>query len=225
MSILGNKYKLGLDLGSSFIKVCLPRRGKPVVLRVPTPEGAVSKGVLQNSEGISDYLRQWIKQNQFDAHQVVATLPASTLFLRHISLPKMKAKDTEEAVEWEARRVLPFPREEAQLGWLLQGTDTSAGAEMQEILLVAVRLAIVERYAQAIKDADLKLVALDIAPMALKRWLLKNAQGASLIIDLGAESTQMHFYTNTKLVFSRSLSLGGGGGYAGYRCRQRSVFC
>ncbi|MGI6365611.1 MAG: hypothetical protein ACOX2G_07700 [Bacillota bacterium] len=72
------KYKLGLDIGSSLIKVCLPRRaGRLEVLRIPTPEGTVSKGVLQDPEGISDHLRQWISKNQLDHYYVVATLPAS----------------------------------------------------------------------------------------------------------------------------------------------------
>lgn len=210
MPIISRKYKLGLDIGSSMIKICVPKKGgRPLVLRVPTPEGTVSKGILQNEEGFSDYLGKWIKSNQLDNHQVVATLPASTLVLRHLQIPRMKAKDTAEAIEWEARRVLPFPLEEAQLDWLVQGATISDEKDMQDILLVAVRDSIVERYARVIRDAGLKMVALDAAPMALGRWLLKNSLGSSLIIDIGAESTQMHFFNDGKLIFSRSLTLGG----------------
>lgn len=209
MSFLSKKYKLGLDIGSAFIKVCVPHRGRPLILRLPTPADAVSKGVLQSAEGISDTLRQWLRKNKLDHHLVVATLPASTLVLRHIQMPRMKARDIGEAIEWEARRVLPFALEEAQLDWQIQGTNISEEGEMQEILLVAVRDSIVQRYAQAISDAGLKMVALDIAPMALGRWLLKNTQGASLIIDIGAESTQVHFFNDSNLIFSRSLSVGG----------------
>lgn len=210
MPKFSRKYKLGLDIGSSLIKVCLPRRaGRPEVLRIATPEGTVSKGVLQNPEGISDHLRQWIRKNQLDHYLVVATLPASTLVLRHIQLPRMKAKDLAEAIEWEARRVLPFSLEEAQLDWLVQDTIISEEGEMQEILLVAVRDSIVDSYVQAIKGAGLKVAALDISPMALGRWLLKNAQGSSLIMDIGAESTQVHFFHAVKLIFSRSFSVGG----------------
>jgi len=174
-----------------------------------TPSGTVSKGVLQSGEEISDFLRQWFRKKQLEHHSVVATLPASTLVLRHIQLPRMKARDTTEAIEWEARRVLPFALEEAQLDWQLQGTEISDEGEMHDILLVAVRDSIVERYARAIRDAGLKLVALDIAPMALGRWLLKDAKASSLIIDIGAESTQVHFFNATKLIFSRSISIGG----------------
>lgn len=210
MSVRSSKYKLGLDIGSANIKFCLPsRRGRPLILGLDTPPGAVNKGVLQDGSGISDYLRQRTRQHQLDHLMVVSTLPASTLVLRHIQLPRMKPKDTTEAIEWEARRVLPFALEEAQLDWLHQGADISEGGEMHNYLLVAVRDSIIDRYATAIREAGLKLVALDIAPMALGRWLLKGATGSSLIIDIGAESTQVHFYSNTKLVFSRSLALGG----------------
>lgn len=210
MARYSKKYKLGLDIGSSLIKVCLPRRpGRPEVLRIPTPEGTVSKGVLQDPEGISDHLRQWMRKNQLDHYYVVATLPASTLVLRHVQLPRMKPRDLAEAIEWEARRVLPFPLEEAQLDWVVQDTVVSEEGEMQNILLVAVRDTIVERYVQAIVGAGLKVAALDISPLALGRWLLKNAQGSSLIIDIGAESTQVHFFQDVKLMFSRSFSVGG----------------
>lgn len=178
-------------------------------MRMDTPPGAVNKGVLQSAEGISDFLHQWIRKNHLDHHFVVATLPASTLVLRHIQLPRMKPKDTAEAVEWEARRVLPFALEEAQVDWVTHNINVTEEGEMQDILLVAVRDSIVERYATAIKGAGMKLLALDIAPMALGRWLLKGAQDTSLIIDMGAETTQVHFYNGNKLIFSRSLSIGG----------------
>lgn len=210
MALISNKYKLGLDIGSAMIKVCLPsRKGRPLILAMDTPEETVTKGVLKDGQGVSDYLRKWIRQHNLEHHPVVATLPASTLVLRHIQLPRMKPKETQEAVEWEARRVLPFALEEAQLDWLHQGVDTSEGAEMHNILVVAVRDFIVERYSQTIKEAGLKLMALDIAPMALGRWLLKDDFGSTIIIDLGAESTQVHFYNQKRLIFSRSLAVGG----------------
>ncbi len=210
MPFFSKKYKLGLDIGSSLIKVCLPTpKGRPLILSLETPAGVVSKGVLQSSEGLSEFLRQWIKRNQLDHHYVVAALPASTLVLRHIQLPRMKAKETAEAVQWEARRVLPFPLEEAQMDWVSHGLSIIDEGEMQDILLVAVRDSIAERYAKAINDAGLKLLALDIAPMALGRWLLKDTQDTTLIIDVGAETTQVHFYGGAKLIFSRNLNIGG----------------
>jgi len=211
MPVFSKKYKLGLNIGSSLIKVCLPStKGRPLIWSMETPAEVVSKGVLQDPEGLSEFLRQWIKKNQLDHHYVVATLPASTLVLRHIQLPRMKARETAEAVQWEARRVLPFSLEEAQMDWVSHGLSIIGEGEMQDILLVAVRDSIAERYAKAINDAGLKLLALDIAPMALGRWLLKNTQDATLIIDMGAETTQVHFYGGTKLIFSRSLNIGGG---------------
>jgi type IV pilus assembly protein PilM len=210
MAALSKQYKLGLDIGSSSIKLCVPHRGgKPLVLRLPTPQGAVNKGVLQNAEAVADFLRQQLRNKQLVNNQVVSTLPASTLVLRHIQLPRLKAKDLPEAIHWEAKRVLPFPLEEAQLDWLVQDTVISEEGEMQDILLVAVRDSLIDRYVQAINDAGLKLVALDVAPLALGRWLLKSAEGASLIIDIGAETTQIHFFNDTHLIFSRSVSVGG----------------
>lgn len=210
MPFFSKKFKLGLDIGSSLIKVCLPRRnGRPMVLSLETPKGMVSKGVLLDAGDFGDSLRPWIKKHQLDYHSVVAALPANTLVLRHIQVPKLNNRETAEAIEWEARRVLPFAVEEAQIDWINQGTVHNDQEEMQNILLVAVRDTIVEKYAQAIKDAGLRLVALDIAPLALGRWLLKDASGSSLLIDIGAENTQVHFFVATRLIFSRSFTVGG----------------
>ncbi|HCX79360.1 MAG TPA: hypothetical protein DG577_08095, partial [Firmicutes bacterium] len=64
MGIFNKKYKLGLDIGSSMIKVCLPHRGgKSIVLRIPTPEGMVSKGVLQNIDQIEESMRPWVRKH------------------------------------------------------------------------------------------------------------------------------------------------------------------
>lgn len=210
MPFFSKKYKLGIDIGSSLIKICFPSRsGRPLVLRFPTPAGMVSKGVLHQSEEFVDSLRHWFGKHQLSHYPVVTTLPASTLVLRHIQIPKLKPKESAEAIEWEARRVLPFPLEEAQIDWLYQGNEVLDEGEMQNVLLVAVRDSIVQRYASVITDAGLKLVALDIAPMALGRWLLKDAIGSTMIIDIGAETTQVHFFEDKKLIFSRSLTIGG----------------
>lgn len=210
MPIFLKKFKLGLDIGSAFIKICLPKRGgRPVVARSVTPAGSVNKGLLQQSEAVKDVLNQLINQQNLQNCPVVATLPASALVLRHIQIPLLKPRETAEAIEWEARRVLPFPVEEAQVDWLRQGTVLDETGEMQDILLVAVRDNIVRQYVEAIQDSGLRLVALDVAPLALGRWLLKNSQVSSLIIDLGAETTQLHFFDKSRLIFSRSVSIGG----------------
>lgn len=210
MPFFRSKFKLGLDIGSSYVKVCMPKRGgRPLVAKAASPEGAVNKGLLQQPEEIRTTLNQLIQQQNLQNCPVVATLPASTLVLRHIQIPLLKDKETTEAVEWEARRVLPFSLEEAQVDWLRQGTSVSEEGETQDILLVAVRDNIVQRYVEAIKDSGLHLVALDIAPMALGRWLLKGSHVSSLIIDLGAETTQLHFFDKSRLIFSRSMSIGG----------------
>lgn len=210
MPIFRSKFKVGLDIGSAFVKVCLPKRGgRPLVARAASPEGAMSKGVLQQPEAVREVVNQLIKQQNLLNCPVVATLPASTLVLRHIQIPLLKPNETAEAVEWEAKRVLPFAVEEAQVDWLRQGTTINDEGEMQDILLVAVRDNIVQNYVEAIKDSGLRLVALDVAPMALGRWLLKGSQVSSLIIDLGAETTQLHFFDKGRLIFSRSVSIGG----------------
>ena len=202
MPVFSKKYKLGLDIGSSLIKVCLPStKGRPLIWSMETPAEVVSKGVLQNPEGLSEFLRQWIKKNQLDHHYVVATLPASTLVLRHIQLPRMKTKETAEAVQWEARRVLPFSLEEAQMDWVSHGLSIIGEGEMQDILLVAVRDAIAERYAKAINDAGLKLLALDIAPMALGRWLLRDTPDTTLILIWAPKPPRCIFTAGQSLFF------------------------
>lgn len=180
-----------------------------MVARSVSPEGSVSKGLLQEPDAVRMVLNQLISQQKLQNCPVVATLPASSLVLRHIQIPMLKPRETDEAVEWEARRVLPFALEEAQVDWLRQGTIVSDEGEMQDILLVAVKDNIVQRYVEAIKDSGLQLIALDISPLALGRWLLKNSQVSTLVIDLGAETTQLHFFTQSRLIFSRSLSIGG----------------
>ncbi len=209
MPFFSRQNNMGLDLGSSLIKVCVSKRGgRKLVLSMPTPPGMVSKGVLQSSENM-ELVRQWLRVNQLTSYPVIATLPASTLVLRHIQIPRMRPKEAREAVEWEARRVLPFSLEEAQVDWLNQGVITSDEGEMQDILLVAVRDTVVDRYVNAIRETGLKLVALDIAPMALGRWLFRDIVGSSLVVDIGAETTQVHFFNGLALVFSRSLTIGG----------------
>jgi type IV pilus assembly protein PilM len=89
-----------------------------------------------------------------------------------------------------------------------------AGAEGDnklEVVLVAIKSDLLDDLNGAVEESGLKTNIVDVAPMALYnafRYNYSDLSGCSLLIDIGARTTNLIFVDGKK-VFSRSIPIGG----------------
>ncbi|HOY65169.1 MAG TPA: pilus assembly protein PilM, partial [bacterium] len=88
----GPQAKLGLDIGSRFIKLAQSGTSSQGLQLVnvgyaATPLGSVTDGVINNAEAIGEALTQIVKHFHFKEKEVVCSLPGRAVVIRQVSVP------------------------------------------------------------------------------------------------------------------------------------------
>ncbi len=136
------------------------------------------------------------------------SIAAQSVFTRFVKLPTVDPDKIDQIVQFEAQQNVPFPIEEVVWDYQLVASKDETKIE---VVLVAIKADLLDELNSSIEDAGLKTGIVDVAPMALYnafRYNYADTTGCSLLIDIGARTTNLIFVEPNK-VFSRSIPIGG----------------
>ncbi len=136
------------------------------------------------------------------------SIPAQSVFTRFVRLPSVGEEKIEQIVTFEAQQNVPFPIDEVVWDYQLV---TSNDPDKLEVVLVAIKADLLEELNEAVEGSKARTDVVDVAPMALYnafRYNYSDVEGCSLLIDIGARTTNLVFVEEQK-VFSRSIPIGG----------------
>ena len=205
---------LGLDIGSKKIKlVQLDHLNNRLILKAYGSTSTPPKGFASEAESDLQLLSQTIKdlcaENKVSTSEVVAALPESAVFTRVISLPLLSDKELASAIHWEAEQYVPVSLEEVNLVWDVLEREKSKNR--MRVLLIAAPKDLARKYAQVLTNAGLKPVALETELIALSRSLVGESPDSptSLVISIGAKTTDICIVNRGKIALTRSISTAG----------------
>ena len=148
-------------------------------------------------------------------------ISGQNLFARFVKLPTVAEEKVEQIIGFEAQQNVPFPIEEVIWDYQLVGGgngkdgangDGAAAASSQvEVVLVAIKADLLDDLNTAAESSGFRTQIVDAAPVALYnafRYNYSDLTGCSLLVDLGARTTNLIFIEPGK-VFSRSINIGG----------------
>lgn len=202
----------GLDLGLSQIKYVTLKKETKELLSYGSNS---NPGVSLDSEAPADidnyakFLRGFLETQNVPTNLVSVGLPESKVFNSIITVPKMSEKELKGAVSFEAEQYLPLPLKDLIYDYKVIGE--SVDGSKQEVLLVASPKATINKYSQIITKANLTLVGLEPETTALARSVVDDAPSpmASLLVSLGAASTDLAIVYDGVVRFTRSIGTGG----------------
>jgi type IV pilus assembly protein PilM len=135
-------------------------------------------------------------------------LPSQAVFSRFVKLPGATAEDVQSIIGFEAQQNVPFPIDEVVWDHQIMG---EARDENWDVALVAIKADQLTEMVDAVNRGGVSSGRVDVAPMALYnafRFNYSDAKGCSLLVDLGARTTNLIFCESGRL-FSRSIPIGG----------------
>lgn len=207
-----NKSILGVDIGTSSIKIAQITHGKNPVLdtygivNIDYQLGAKDDdAAVQQMAGI---FRRLLEKAGVTAKKCVISFPNSSVFTSVIQLPKMEQDDLASSVEFEAKKYVPLALSEVDLSWTLIG-ESGGPNNSQKVLITAVPKQVTKNYLKVFELAGLQPKVGEIEALALIRGLIGNTAANCVIIDIGARSTGLNIIENGFLRLSRNLSIGG----------------
>ena len=111
-----SKPLVGLDIGSSSVKVCeISRVGKGAhtrvriqkVGRVALPADAVVDGDIMDTNAVSAAIRRALTDCKIKSREVAIAVSGQQVMIKKVTFPLMSAAELAESVRWEAESFFP----------------------------------------------------------------------------------------------------------------------
>jgi type IV pilus assembly protein PilM len=210
--MLGSERILALDIGASTIKVGEFQAAKGRGLRLTNfnfadlgvdPEHEENRKAL-----IVSTVRNIVREKNIKAKSVIFSVSGQSVFTRFVKLPPVDESKVAQIIQYEAQQNVPFPIDEVIWDYQLLGANPQGELE---VVLLAIKSDIIEELTEGVESAGLRTEMVDVAPMALYnavRYNYGDLEGCTMVIDLGARTTNLLFLEQNR-VFSRSIPIAG----------------
>src|SRR6184192_1627396 len=153
-------------------------------------------------------LGEMMNELQIKRGRVNYAVSGQSVFARFVKLPSVGEEKIEKIISFEAQQNVPFPIDEVVWDYQLVG---GGGGEPIQVVLVAIKVDLLDQINGAVEETGLRTSIVDVAPMALYnafRYNYSDLSGCSLLVDIGARTTNLLFIEPAK-IFSRSIPIGG----------------
>ena len=205
----------GIDIGSSAVKVCKIKmlRDKYEVQAlgsIDVPFSFSDNRSEQGMEILSEKITEVVKNAKIRTKAVVTSLQETTIFSRLVTLPTMREGESDEAIHWAIKPLVPVPLDTLNVSYLKIDEVKRQGKKFGNWYVVAAPKDIVQRYELIMSRSKLQLLAIETESLAVARLLAKNYQITkdSFIVDIGSENTNLIIVRKGIVIFSQSVATG-----------------
>ena len=172
-----------------------------------TPKGVINSEDKADQTKLADVLKKLYDASKIRNKSVVMALPEFSVFTRFLEFPGVKQEELKDAVYFEAKQYIPMPLNEVQLSYITIGFNEAKNAP--RVLLVAAPKKIIDIYINIATGAGLELSAIETESVAMGRAMYRSTKKKDLVmLDFGANSTDMSILSEGYLVFSQSIAIG-----------------
>lgn len=212
LSKADNTY-LGIDIGDSSLKMVeLKKKGKNIFLSNYGFSEDLGKKKFISEEDI-DYLADTINRIKnevgINSKRAVASLPTFAVFSSIINIHNADKKNLQSQIEEEAKKVIPLPLEEMVLDWKLINPAEGDNSKNTKIFLTGSPKKLVRKYINIFNKAKITLVSLETETFSLVRSLLGNDKSTIMVVEIGANSTDLFVSKESIPVLNRSIDVCG----------------
>ena len=217
MSLFSSKKShLGIDIGTASIKLVELERGsggaRLLTYGFTEDLKEIAKGEWQNDpKYTAKVINKIWKKSGATSRTAVAALPAFSVFSSVLNLANVDQKDLSSAVNWEAKKVIPLPLEEMVLDW--KKIEPASGGKEEKnnikVLLTGAPKALVKKYVNIFKEAQINLLSLETETFSLVRSLLGNDKSNIMVVEVGMSTTDISVVSHSIPMLSRSIDVGG----------------
>ena len=213
---LGNDAVLGLDIGSSAVKMIVLNKAKSSYTVTAAGIAWIAKNDQSNSDqrtNAVNAIRECLEQTQTKVKNAVCGVSGQEVAVRDFEFAPLLDDEIAAAVSLEASQVCPFNATDIAVHYQVLPNDEAR----TKGVLVAATNAIVADKTQLVRDAGLKCVLMDIDGLGLlncynglTRGRQKNpAEKSVAILNVGATLTTLAIMDNNGWPFIRDMNQAG----------------
>ncbi len=209
-------YLVGVDIGSSSIKLCQLKdiRGKRTLVKFgyyALPPQTIVDGHVQNAPAIVEGLNQLFTQHKIKRREVALAVSGHAVIIKKMALPMMTNAELDEQIDWEAEQQIPYDIKDVQIDYDVLRKRPEQG--QMDVLLVAAKKEDVNDAAQIARDARLKPLVIDVDAFSVQNAFEANyglpKDGTVALINIGASLTTINILSQGIPSFTRNIINGG----------------
>lgn len=228
---------IGVDMGDDTLKVAqLGNNGEGINLLAAGSENRpedVKPGGGDWQRWAIEAIRRLTANGRFRGRAVIATIPASEVFIDHIKMPKIKEESPkakkgiwcgrafaknrkrepcpddklQDAVFSEIKQKLPFEADDAMIKCI--------PTEEDNVLVIAAERKRIDRHLAIYEKANLQIKSIAVWPVALTNSYIKffgrrkaDIEAIVMLLDIEANCTNVVICRHKNLLFARSIPIG-----------------
>lgn len=215
------KGAFGLDIGDLSLKLIqlspAPAFSKDNRCRVDymtsivLPPGYIVNGEIQQPEMVRHKLLQLLgmtgRGKKIKSPWVVVDLPEPKTFLTSIEIDIPPEQITQDDIEYQCEKHLPFDLSEAYLDW--QILESAEKLRSTRALIGAAPKTIADSYTYLLESVGLQPIALEVESLAIARSMMNEESTTGAILDLGATRSSIIIYDAGGVRFSTTINFSG----------------
>jgi type IV pilus assembly protein PilM len=210
------KNLIGVDIGSSSIKVCEikeGRKGARSVVRFgyhPLPSQSIVDGHIMNSGAVVEGLEKLFhKQRRKD---VALRISGHSVIIKKVTMPLMTAEELREQVSWEAEQHIPFDVSDVELDYQVLRRRQDEG--QMDVLLVAAKKEEIQDLVNLAGEAKLKPKVIDLDAFTVQNCFeagygAPEGEQTTVLLHVGASLTTINILAGGNTAFTRDIANGG----------------
>jgi type IV pilus assembly protein PilM len=170
--------------------------------------GVLRDGEIGDAAALTEALKEMWAEHKLP-ERVRLGLANQRIVVRTLDLPPLEdEKAIAAAVRVEAPDHIPMPMDEAVLDFQSLGVVQTPAGPRTRVVVVAVRREMVERYADAVRAAGLRVEGIDLSAFALVRALGRDSSSAGLLYISVSGLTNVAVASNGHVLFTRAAAGG-----------------
>ena len=214
--VFGKKSSIGLDIGSSYLKVVQLKDTKggyelELFDIVQLPPELIVDGSIIDSLRLVDSLKELLQKAKLKTKDAVISIAGhSSVIIKRVTLPEMSEEELSESIKFEAEQYIPFDIDEVNLDFQILGPKEEPGN--MDVILVAVKKDIINEYISVVKEAGFNPMIVDVNPFALENIYEINYEIEPdrniAIVNIGASTININVLNGGVSVFTRDSAVG-----------------
>jgi type IV pilus assembly protein PilM len=212
----GGSNLVGLDIGSTHLKVSLIKEGRTRHRLVnfgikPLPQETIVDRHIMNAQAVVDALKELFSEKKLRRKDVAISISGHSVIIKKIEMPLMRGEELEEQARWEAEQYIPYNINDVELDYQVLQRRPTEGA--MDLLLVAAKKDEIVDYVDVVTRAGLRPHVIDIDAFAMQNAFEMNygseVRGTVALVDIGASLTRLNIVRDGVTMFIRDISGGG----------------
>lgn len=207
---------VGLDIGSSSVKVCQLKESKRGFAlqsfgMIPLPPEAIVDGSIMNATAVVDAIRELVQSQRIKAKEAAVSVSGHSVILRKINLPVMTREELDESIQWEAEQYIPFDINDVNIDVAILNEHNDQG--QMDVLLVAAKKDMINDYTSVVREAGLAATVVDVDAFAIQNAFEVNYDATPgetvALINVGASVVNINVLSSGVSAFTRDIAQGG----------------